>query len=123
MSRFALCRLASLGPLASLGLLASLVAAGPGTARAQFTAIPPPPYFAVNPPSGGTPLQQQQVQNYRSQLLQAQSELARQNPSGWSREQIEVARQLNAFDPALNPAPAPPATTAAPLMPSPAPFR
>lgn len=111
MSRFALC------------LLASLIAAGPGMARAQFNPIPPPPYFAVNPPSGETPLQQQQVQNYRSQLLQTQRELARQNPSGLSREQIEVARQLNAFDSALNPAPPTPPATTAPIMPSPAPFQ
>jgi hypothetical protein len=102
--------------------LLALLAAGSGAARAQFNPVPSPPYFAVNPPSGGTPLQQQQIQNYRSQLLQTQRELRQRSPSGLTREQLEISRQLNAFDPGLDPVP-PSALTAPPLAPAvPAPY-
>ena len=110
MGRTALCLLVLLPAIAA-----------PGLARAQFNPVPSPPYFAVNPPSGGSPLQQQQIQNYRSQLLQTQRELRQQSPSGLTREQLEINRQLNAFDPGLNPAP--PSAVTAPAAPvAPAPF-
>jgi hypothetical protein len=34
-------------------------------------------------------------ENYRSQLQQEQRELMRQNPSGLSRDQIEIQHELN----------------------------
>ena len=91
MSRFALCAVA-------------LLAAVPVVAHAQSGSLPPPPSYAINPPVSDSPLQQQILRNYRSDLLQTQRELTVQNPSGVNREQIEVTRQLNAVNPALTPA-------------------
>src|SRR3954447_21145192 len=108
MSRFALC---------AVGLLAAV----PVVARAQSGSLPPPPSYAINPPVSGSPLQQQILRNYRSDLLQTQRELTVQNPSGVNREQIEVTRQLNAVNPALppttpSPLPAPGASPPAPFQ-------
>jgi hypothetical protein len=109
MSRFALCAVA-------------LLAAVPVVARAQSGSLPPPPSYAINPPVSGSPLQQQILRNYRSDLLQTQRELTVQNPSGVNREQIEVTRQLNAVNPALpqttapSPLPAPGASPPAPFQ-------
>ena len=44
------------------------------------------------------PVQQQMRENYRSQLQQEQRELLRQNPSGLSRDQIEIQHQLNDYN-------------------------
>lgn len=41
---------------------------------------------------------------YRTQLLQTQREMLQLNPSGLSRDQIEVGRQLNTYYPSYNPA-------------------
>jgi len=108
MSRFALCAVA-------------LLAAVPVAARAQSGSVPPPPNYAINPPVSGSPLQQQILRNYRSDLLQTQRELTLQNPSGVNREQIEVTRQLNAVNPALPPTPTPPSQV--PGASPPAPFQ
>ena len=84
--------------------------------------MPPPPSYAINPPVSDSPLQQQILRNYRSDLLQTQRELTVQNPSGVNREQIEVTRQLNAVNPALpqttapSPLPAPGASPPAPFQ-------
>jgi hypothetical protein len=120
---------------------ALLAAAALVSARAQFVAVPAAPGYAMNPSASDSPLQQQILRNYRSDLRQTQRELAARNPSGLSREQLEVTHRLNAVNSALNPAPplpAPlppttiaPATMAPPTMapatplgaPGPAPFR
>jgi hypothetical protein len=108
MSRLTLCAVA-------------LLAAVPVMARAQSGSVPPPPGYAINPPASDSPLQQQILRNYRSDLLQIQRDLTAQNPSGLSRDQIEVTRQLNAVNPALTPAP--PAPLPAPGASQPAPFQ
>jgi hypothetical protein len=99
----------------------ALLAAVPVMARAQSGSVPPPPSYAINPPVSDSPLQQQILRNYRSDLLQTQRELTVQNPSGLNREQIEVTRQLNAANPALpstppSPVPAPGASQPAPFQ-------
>jgi hypothetical protein len=66
--------------------------------------VPNRPYYATNPnqplaPSPQNPAQQQVLENYRTQLLQTEREMLQQNPSGLSRGQIEVGRQLNTYYP------------------------
>ncbi len=83
-------------------------AGAPLTASAQGFAPPPPSYAtspgATSPGSASVPpVQQQVLENYRSQLQQTQREMLQQNPSGLGREQIEVTRQLNNYN-ALPPA-------------------
>jgi hypothetical protein len=107
MTRLALCAVA-------------LLAAMPVMARAQSGSVPPPPpSYAINPPVSNSPLQQQILRNYRSDLLQTQRELTVQNPSGLNREQIEVTRQLNAVNPALPPTSPPPVQAPGALQPAP----
>jgi hypothetical protein len=96
----------------------ALLAAAPVTAHAQFVSVPPPPGYAMNPPAD-SPLQQQILRNYRSDLLQTQRDLALQNPSGLSRDQLDVARQLNTVNSALIPA-SPSPTITAPTVRAPA---
>ena len=89
-------------------LLVALTAAAPAVGLAQGL-LPNPPYYATNPnqplaPSPQSPVQQQVIENYRTQLQQTQREMLQQNPSGLSRDQIEVGRQLNAVYPSYNPA-------------------
>jgi hypothetical protein len=91
-----------------------LAALSSGAAHAQFVPVPAPPSYAINPPASASPLQQQMLRNYRSQLQQTQRELARQNPTGISREQLEINRQLNAFNPGLNPVTPPSASITPP---------
>ncbi len=97
-------------------------------ALAQGTVLPAPPYYATNPnqplsPAPQSPVQQQIIENYRTQLLQAQREMTTQNPSGLSPQQREIGRQLNTFAPGYNPAnpswspAAPPTYNPAPLPP------
>ena len=102
------------------GIVALLTAAVSGAVHAQFVPVPAPPNYAMNPPAANSPLQQQILRNYRSDLQQTQRDLAVRNPSGLSREQLDITRQLNAVDSALNPAPSP---TPAPGASEPAPFR
>jgi hypothetical protein len=88
-------------------LLIVMAIATPSMAFAQGL-LPNPPFYATNPnqpfaPSPQSPVQQQVLENYRTQLLQTQREMLQQNPSGLSRDQIEVNRQVNAFTPGNNP--------------------
>jgi hypothetical protein len=104
---------------------ALLVAAALAPAGAQTVVVPASPGYPLNPPASDSPLQQQILRNYRSDLQQTQRELAAQNPSGLSREQLDVAHQLNTVNSALTPVPAwpaPPPVTA-PAVPVAAPFR
>jgi hypothetical protein len=102
-------------------LAALLAVAAPETARAQPVVVPAQPGYAMNPPPSDSPLQQQLLRNYRSDLQQAQREMTVQYPAGLTREQLDVARQLNAVNSMLNPAPLAdtrlPPTTMAPAMP------
>jgi hypothetical protein len=98
----------------------ALLVAAPVAALAQFVVVPAPPNYAMSPPVSDSPLQQQILRNYRSDLLQTQRELAVQNPSGLSREQLDVTRQLNAVNSALIPAsPLPAPTSPAPATATP----
>jgi hypothetical protein len=107
----------------------ALLAVATVAARAQFVSAPAPPDYAMNPSASGSPLQQQILRNYRSDLRQTQRELAARNPSGLSREQLDVTHQLKAVNSALNPAlpspKTPPITSPVipPGAPGPAPFR
>jgi hypothetical protein len=88
--------------------------------RAQAQTVPTPPYYAMDPqspmtPATNSPVQQQILENYRTQLQQVQRSLLRQDPSGTSRAQIEINRQLNGLNTASPPLPpAPSAGTAQP---------
>ena len=105
-------------------LFAAMVSALPGIVAAQSP--PAPPYYAMDPhapmtPSANSPVQQQIIENYRTQLLQSQRGLAQQNPAGTSPAQLDVNHQLNQYNsapplssssPAANPLPVnPPAAT------------
>jgi hypothetical protein len=73
----------------------------PGVAAAQAVS-PAVPYYAMDPrmpltPHADSPVQQQILENYRSQLLQAQRAMLLQNPGGAGREQLDINRQLNGF--------------------------
>ena len=100
-------------------MIALATAAAPLPAAAQGAIAPAPPYYAMTPGGAAVaPVQEQILENYRSQLLQTQREMLQQNPSGLGREQIEVTRQLNIFNavpPAASTAAPPPAANRAPL--------
>jgi hypothetical protein len=95
-----------------IALCLALLSAMPLSAFAQATIVPAPPYYAMQPtsrliPSARSPVQQQILEDYRTQLQQTQRNLLRHNPSGLDAAQIEVGRQLNAIGPgAVPPAPA-----------------
>ena len=113
-----------IAPPTVLSLFITLLAVAPIAAHAQSVRVPPAPGYATNPPAADSPLQQQMLRNYRSDLLQTQRELVVQNPSGLSREQLDVMHQLNT----VNSAPAATMTPATPLsvpgsVPLAAPFR
>ena len=98
---------------ASVWTIALAAAAG-----AAWGQVPPAtPYYAMDPtsplsPRAASPAQQQVLENYRSQLLQAQ----RETPSGLSRDRLQIGSQLNAFN---GPAAAVPPSVAAPAPPFP----
>src|SRR4051794_17807944 len=99
----------------------ALLAAAPIAAYAQSVRVPAQPGYATNPPVADSPLQQQIMRNYRTDLQQTQRELAVQNPSGLSREQLDVTHQLNSQLNSMNPAPTGPAGVTAPATPPAAP--
>jgi hypothetical protein len=106
-----------------LAAAAALMQGAP--ARAQI--LPAPPYYATQPtmpltPYANNPVEQQILQNYRTQLQQTQREMLQQNPSGLGRDQIEVGRQLNAYGSLFQPPPAAPAAPAPSPGFNPAPF-
>jgi hypothetical protein len=82
-------------------VLAIALAAASGAAWGQ---VPPAtPYYAMDPtsplsPRAASPVQQQMLENYRSQLLQAQRDSLQQNPSGLGRDQLQLGNQLNSFN-------------------------
>jgi hypothetical protein len=46
-----------------------------------------------------SPLQRQMQNNYATQLMGAQRELLRQNPSGLTRGEVAIGHELNGFTP------------------------
>jgi hypothetical protein len=84
--------------------------------------VPPaPPYYAMDPtsplaPRAASPVQQQMLENYRTQLLQSQRDSLQQNPSGLGRDQLQLGNQLNNFN---GPAAMVPSSVAAPVPPFP----
>ena len=102
---------------AAAALAIVILAAGwpPGS----FGQAPAPPYYAMDPtmplsPRAAGPVQQQILENYRTQLLQTQREGLQQNPSGVGRDQLEISRQLNAFGGPAATAPTPASTVPSP---------
>lgn len=69
-----------------------LIAALPAVAQPALN-----PNLSLSSPAT-SPVQQQMRENYRSQLQQEQRELTRQNPSGLSRDQIEIQHELNNYN-------------------------
>jgi hypothetical protein len=74
----------------AFGLL--VVAALPAAAQPALN-----PNMSLSSPATA-PVQQQMRENYRSLLQQEQRELLQQNPSGISRDQIEIQHQLNLYN-------------------------
>lgn len=111
-----------LTPALALALSAFLA----GSAAAQ-TVAPAPPYYAMAPASPATPyvtspVQQQVLQNYRSQALQVQREMLQQNPTGLSPAQVELGHQLNPYITGTAPPPIASGSTAPPSPFDAAPF-
>lgn len=108
----------------ALWLLVAVLAAGlPGQVWAQ---VPAPPYYAMDPPAplsprAASPVQQQMLENYRTQLLQSQRDSLQQNPSGLGRDQLQLGNQLNNFNgpAAMSPAAMSPPSVATPAPPFP----
>jgi hypothetical protein len=102
-----------MGRAAGLAIALAVVS---GAASAQ---VPPAaPYYAMDPrapltPRAASPVQQQVLENYRTQLLQTQRDSLQQNPSGLGRDQLQIGAQLNGFGG--------PATMVAPNTPAPTP--
>ena len=69
-----------------------LVSASPAAAQRALN-----PNLSLSAPAT-SPVQQQIQENYRIQLLQQQRELLLQNPSGLSREQIDIQHLLNIYN-------------------------
>lgn len=99
---------------------AATLAILPQFALAQ--APPSPPYYAMDPkspltPSANSPVQQQVLENYRTQLQITQHSLMQQDPGGTTPNSRTVTQQLNQFGGApptgLGP-PGPPGTTTTP---------
>ena len=84
-------------------VLLSIAAATALPAAAQPYRTAPRAAHALNPtlsgmPPAATPLEAQIRQNYRTQLLEAQRELAQGNPSGLGRAQIAIGREIDNFN-------------------------
>ena len=71
---------------------ALLVAALPAAAQPALN-----PNLSMSVPATA-PVQQQMRENYRSQLQQERRELLSQNPSGLSRDQMEIQHQLDLYN-------------------------
>lgn len=100
-------------------LALSLWLALSAVATAQGLPPPAPPYYAMDPrtplaPHADGPVQQQVLESYRSQLLQAQREMLSRNPGGAGPDQLEINRRLNAFGPGAVVGASPPAAPAPP---------
>jgi hypothetical protein len=64
--------------------------------------VPYAPIHAINPSislsaPATSPLQQQVQDDYAAQLMHAQRDLLQQNPSGTTRQELEISHELNGF--------------------------
>ena len=71
---------------------ALFVAALPAAAQSALN-----PNLSLSAPATA-PVQQQLRENYRTQLQQEQRQLLQQNPSGLSRDQIDIQHQLDLYN-------------------------
>jgi hypothetical protein len=74
------------------------------TAQQRLGTVPPRPPHALNrsmslSAPATSPLQRQMQNNYATQLMGAQRELLRQNPSGLTRGEVAIGHELNGFTP------------------------
>jgi hypothetical protein len=69
-----------------------LLAASPAAAQLALN-----PSLSLAAPAT-SPVQQQIRENYRTLLQQEQRQLLQQNPSGLSRDQIDIQHQLNLYN-------------------------
>ena len=106
-----------------MGRAAALAIAFVTVSGAAWGQVPPAtPYYAIDPtsplsPRAASPVQQQVLENYRTQLLQAQRDSLQQNPSGLGPNQLQIGNQLNGFN---GPATMVPPSATAPTPPFPA---
>jgi hypothetical protein len=56
------------------------------------------PSLSLSAPAA-SPLQQQMRDDYATQLMQSQSTLLQQNPSGTTRQELTIGHELNGFTP------------------------
>jgi hypothetical protein len=78
--------------LLGFGLLLLPLAASHAAAQSGLN-----PNLSLSAPAT-SPVQQQIQENYRTQLLQQQRDLLRRDPSGLSREQIDIQHQLSIYN-------------------------
>jgi hypothetical protein len=86
-----------------LGLTLAALANGPAMAQ-QRGAMPHLGRSELNPSlslsqPATTPLQQQMQDNYAADLRGEQRDLLQQNPSGLTRPELAIGRELNGFTP------------------------
>ena len=89
--------------MTKIGTVIALLALGANGGPPLAQIVPAVPYYALPPASppasySQSPVQQQVLQDYHSQLQATQRDLLQQNPSGLGREQLDIAHQLNALD-------------------------
>jgi hypothetical protein len=82
----------------------SVALAGAPLAAQERSFTPPPRIHAVNPSLSlsaptNSPFQAQMREDYATGLQGAQRQLLQQNPSGLSRQQLEIGRELNGYTP------------------------
>jgi hypothetical protein len=87
----------------ALGLGLAALASGPGFAQQRSGVAHVGPH-GLNPNTSlssptTTPLQAQIEDDYASQLRGQQRDLLQQNPSGVSRQELEIGHELNGFTP------------------------
>jgi hypothetical protein len=89
-------------PIAAIGILACLAST---PVDAQQRAIEAPMHLpAINPSMSLTapatnPLQEQMREDYATGLMNDQRELLQQNPSGATRQEQAIGRELNGYTP------------------------
>jgi hypothetical protein len=88
-------------PLIILFSTALAVAPAAAQSRAGFAHMP---IYGLNrslslSAPATSPLQEQMRDDYATQLMQSQSDLLQQNPSGTTRQELSVGHELNGFTP------------------------
>ena len=88
-------------PTAQAAAIAFCLASFPAAAQERFAA-PPMQLHAVNPSESlssptSTPFADQTREDYAATLRGAQRELLQQNPSGDTRQELAIGRELNGY--------------------------